>query len=290
MNKLTNRFKLLSLLFCILIAPISKSFSDISNFDEIPESERINTYLHFLKTFNDSLGPSGDFSKGEIQIVLDPTKISEIEALQKKRLMKRGLSPSEATQMSQCGIIQTDTYWIWMRDAVIFPSGYEGTYNRVVWRSAVDGPGSVAILPLLKDGRIVLNLNYRHSTRSWEIELPRGGRWYGETPEKASRRELRSETGCLTDSQVYLGSITPDTSTLNTVTPIFLGYVSEQIESNQEPSEAILGLITLSKEEIKEAFVRGFIEIKMNGEVKRIPFRDSFLAFALLQAEARGLV
>jgi len=290
MNKLTNRFKLLSLLFFVLIAPISKSFSEITCFEEIPESERIKTYLHFLKTFNENLGPSGDFSKGEIQIVLDPTKISEIEALQKKRLMKRGLGSSDATKMSQCGIVQTDPYWIWMRDAVIFPSGYEGTYNRVVWRSAVDGPGGVAILPLLKDGRIVLNLNYRHSTRSWEIELPRGGRLYGETAEKASRRQLRCETGCLTDSQVFLGSITPDTSTLNTVTPVFLGYVSDQIESNQASSEAILGLISLSKQEIKEAFVRGFIEIKMNGEIKRVPFRDSFLAFALLQAEARGLL
>jgi len=66
--------------------------------------------------------------------------------------------------------------------------------------------------------------------------------------------------------------------------------VSDQIESNQASSEAILGLISLSKQEIKEAFVRGFIEIKMNGEIKRVPFRDSFLAFALLQAEARGLL
>lgn len=253
-------------------------------------SERISTYLHFLNAFNDSLGPFGDHQKGEIQVVLDPIKIEEIEELQKKRLIKRGIAPLEAAKMSQCGIIETDTYWIWVRDAVIFPSGHEGTYNRVIWRSAVDGPGNVAILARLKDGRIVLNLNYRHSTRSWEIELPRGTRHYGETPEKACRRELRAETGCITDNQVYLGSITPDTSTVTTVTPIFLGYVSEQIDANQEPSEAILGLITLTKEEIKEAFVRGFIEINMQGDIKKVPFRDSFLAFAILQAEARGLL
>lgn len=290
MERLKTNLKLFCLFLLFLSYPTSKLFADLKNLSIAPECERISTYLHFLKVFNESLGPSGDFSKGEIQVVLDPDKISEIEELQKKRLVKRGLSPADAAKMSTCGIIETDTYWIWVRDAVIFPSGHEGTYNRVIWRSAVDGPGNVAILPILKDGRLVLNLNYRHSTRSWEIELPRGTRHYGETPEKACRRELRSETGCLTDSQVYLGSITPDTSTVNTVTPIFLGYVSEQISTNQDSSEAILGLLTLTKQEVKESFVRGFIEIHMHGEIQKIPFRDSFLAFALLQAEARGLI
>ncbi|MCH9634626.1 MAG: hypothetical protein S4CHLAM7_13790 [Chlamydiae bacterium] len=289
MNHRTFKLKLLSLLVFLTSIP-QLLVCNLPSIEEFPDNERICTYLHFLNTFHESLGPSGDYSKGEIQIVLDPEKIQEIESLQKKRLMKRGLSVDDATRMSQCGIIDTDTYWIWIRDAVVFPTGYEGTYNRVVWRSAVDGPGNVAILPVLKDGRVILNLNYRHSTRSWEIELPRGGRFYGETPEKACRRGLRSETGCLTDSQVYLGSITADTSTVTTVTPVFLGYVSEQIESDQDPSEAILGLITLSKQEIKEAFIRGFIEIKMNGEIKKVPFRDSFLAYALLQAESKALI
>lgn len=255
-----------------------------------PDFDRLSTYIQFIHTFDNSLGPHGDSTKGEIQIVTDPIKIQEIEQLQKKRLLKRGLSLKEAEQMSQCGIIDKDSYWLWIRDAVIFPSGHEGTYNRMVWRSAVDGPGNVAILPLLKDGRVVLNLNFRHSTRSWEVELPRGVRLYGETPEKACRRELRAETGCLTDGQVYLGSIAPDTSTVSTVTPIFLGYVCEQIENNQEPTEAIMGLITLSKEEIKEAFLKGYIEVQVQGEIKKIPFRDSFLSFALVQAEMRGLI
>lgn len=289
MNSFTLKFKLLCLLTLCLF-PVTRVFPQNQSIDVVSESNRLKTYLHFLNTFNESLGPAGDHLKGEIQVVLDPEKIIEIEQLQQRRLLKRGLSTQDAAKMSKCGIIQTDTYWLWVRDAVIFPSGHKGTYNRVIWRSAVDGPGNVAILPVLKDGRIVLNLNYRHSTRSWEIELPRGARLYGETPEKACRRELRAETGCLVESQVYLGSITPDTSTVNTVTPIFLGNVSVQVEYNQELSEAILGLLPFTKEEVKEAFVRGFVEIHMHGEVKKIPFRDSFLAFALLQAEARGLI
>lgn len=288
MSGLSRKLKVLSFvaLFSVLCTQAVSSSVTPSN----PDIKRIETYLHFLNTFNESLGPAGDSSKGEIQVVLDPNEIVEIEQLQKKRLVKRGFSSYDAEKMSKCGIIQTDTFWLWVRDAVIFPSGHKGTYNRVIWRAAVDGPGNVAILPVLKDKRIVLNLNYRHSTRSWEIELPRGTRLYGETPEKACRRELRAETGCLTEGQVYLGSITPDTSTVNTITPIFLGYVSTQVDHDQEPSEAIIGLLTFTKEEVKEAFVRGFVEVQMHGEVKKIPMRDSFLAFALLQAEARDLI
>lgn len=277
------------LIFLFILLP-SSSLCAETRLENHQGTARIQAYLQFLKMFDETLGPTGDSLKGEIEIVMEPEQILEIEQLQKKRLSKRGLTSKEAERMSQCGIIQTDTYWIWVRDAVVFPSGHKGTYNRVIWRSAVDGPGNVAILPVSKDGRIVLNLNYRHSTRGFEVEIPRGGRLYGETPEKACRRELRAETGCLTDRQVYLGSITPDTSTVTTVTPVFLGYISEQIESNQEPSEAIIGLLTLTKEEVKEAFVRGFVEIEIKGEIKKIPFRDSFLAFALLQAEARGLI
>lgn len=282
--------KLKAFFFFTLFTLFSVQAVSSSGTPSNPDLKRIETYLHFLNTFDESLGPSGDYSKGEIQVILDPGEIGEIEQIQQKRLIKRGFSSQDAEKMSKCGIIQTDTFWLWVRDAVIFPSGHKGTCNRVIWRAAVDGPGNVAILPVLKDRRIVLNLNYRHSTRSWEIELPRGTRLYGETPEKACRRELRAETGCLTEGQVYLGSITPDTSTVNTITPIFLGYVSTQVEYNQESSEAIIGLLTFTKEEIKEAFVRGFVEVQMQGEVKKVPMRDSFLAFALLQAEARDLI
>lgn len=283
---MTGQIKYFFLLFLWLLQLPSQLIADLSPMDQ----DRLSTYLQFVTTFSDSLGPCGRADLGEIQILTDPAKIIEVEKKQKQAFIKRGLSPKEAEKMSQCGILVSDSYWLFVRDAVLFPSGHEGTYNRVIWRSAVDGPGNVAILPILKDGRVILCLNYRHSTRSWEIEIPRGVRHYSETPEKAARRELRAETGCLTDSQVYLGSIAPDTSTVSTVTPIFLGIVSEQIESNQEPSEAIFGLLTLSKEEVKEAFVRGFIEVQLHETAQKVPFRDSFLSFAFLQAEARGLI
>lgn len=278
-------FQLVCLL-SILTTQMCYSSSVPSEQDKI----RISDYLGFLQNFNDHLGTTGDYSRGEIQIVLDPDKIAAIEDQQIKVHLKRGVPKHEAKKWSEVGIINVDDYLIWLRDAVVFPSGCEGTYDRIIWKSSVDGPGNVVILPVLKNRKIILNLIYRHSTRSWEIELARGLRLYGETPEKACKRELRDETGCLTERVEYLGAIAPDTSTVSTVTPVFLGYVSEQVSSNHDETEAIHGLITLTKNEIKDAFVRGHFEINIQGEIQKVPFRDSFLAFAILQAEARGLI
>ncbi len=281
----------LCLFYCFFLSSTFLfSHAEIQKFGLTEDDIRISNYLNFIQAFQEQLGAHGNKAHGEIELSLDPLQISEIEENQYKKLVKRGVTKTEARKWSQVGIVTTDTYWIWLRDAVKFPSGEVGTYDRLLWKASLDGPGKVAILPLLKDSRIVLVFNYRHATRSWEIELPRGCRLYGETPEKACRRELRDETGCLTEKQVYLGSLALDTATTNTVMPVFLGYISEQIEANQEKTEAIHGLFTFTKEEIKKAFIKGFIDVDVQGETKKVPFRDPILAFGILQAESRGLL
>ena len=116
--------------------------------------------------------------------------------MQEKRLLQKGYSEAEATEFSRIGVVREDQYWVWIRDAVYFPKGVPGTYDRLVWKNELNGgaPG-VAVLPVLPSGKIVLNLNYRHATRSWELELPRGKREQGETLEEAALREVKEETG-----------------------------------------------------------------------------------------------
>ncbi len=78
--------------------------------------------------------------------------------------------------LPEVGVVREDQYWIWLRDAVYFPKGVPVTYDRLIWKSELksNSPG-VAVLPILPSGHVVLNLNYRHATKSWELELPRGG-------------------------------------------------------------------------------------------------------------------
>src|SRR3989442_4115200 len=75
------------------------------------------------------------------------------------------------------------------RDEVIEPSGVRAT------REVVTHPGSVVVLPVLPDGRILLVRQYRHATRHYLWELVAGRMERGETPRKAAARELIEETG-----------------------------------------------------------------------------------------------
>jgi len=75
------------------------------------------------------------------------------------------------------------------RDEVIEPSGV-----RTI-REVVTHPGSVVVLPVLPDRRILLIQQYRHATRQYLWELVAGRIDAGETPRQAAARELIEETG-----------------------------------------------------------------------------------------------
>lgn len=74
-------------------------------------------------------------------------------------------------------------------DEVEEPGGVHGT------REIVRQPGSVAALPVLSDGRVVLVRQYRYAVDAFVWELPAGRRDPGETPEAGARRELEEEVG-----------------------------------------------------------------------------------------------
>jgi ADP-ribose pyrophosphatase len=75
------------------------------------------------------------------------------------------------------------------RDEVIEPSGVRAI------REVVTHPGSVVVLPVLPDGRILLIKQYRHATRQYLWELVAGRIDGRENPRQAAARELIEETG-----------------------------------------------------------------------------------------------
>ena len=75
------------------------------------------------------------------------------------------------------------------RDELIEPSGV-----RTV-REVVTHPGSVVVLPVRPDGKIVLVRQYRHATGQYLWELVAGRMEKGENPRKGAARELVEETG-----------------------------------------------------------------------------------------------
>jgi ADP-ribose pyrophosphatase len=75
------------------------------------------------------------------------------------------------------------------RDEVLEPGGLRAT------REVITHPGSVVVLPVLPDGRILLVRQYRHATRRYLWELVAGRMDPGESQRQAAARELIEETG-----------------------------------------------------------------------------------------------
>ncbi|MGB8540420.1 MAG: NUDIX hydrolase [Candidatus Acidiferrales bacterium] len=75
------------------------------------------------------------------------------------------------------------------REKVIEPEGVRAT------REIVTHPGSVVVLPVFPDGRILMIRQYRHSVRQYLWELVAGSKDARESFEKGAHRELLEETG-----------------------------------------------------------------------------------------------
>jgi ADP-ribose pyrophosphatase len=261
---------------------------------EVPTSltpERIKHYLQFAKDHPDLFGQLGAWKKNEIEIILNPERIQKIEKQTSCRLQAKGCTEKEASLWSSVGIVAEDLYWIWIRDPVIFPSGVYGTYDRLLWKDGLEGPPAIGILPILSNKKVIVNVVYRHATRSWEIELPRGRKKAGESEEIAALRKLNEDTGYQTTRCNLLGTMAPDSGVLVSVIPIFYAEVKHSGEcSLKKFSKAIIHTPAFTKEEIKTGFSKGFIEMPIKGEPMKVYCRDPYLAFAFLQAEMKGLL
>ena len=90
-----------------------------------------------------------------------------------------------------------------VRDIVRLPDGASAT------REYVLHPGAVAIVPLLDDGRIVLERQYRHPTRQVHVEIPAGKLDAGEGALACGQRELLEETGYVAREWAYAFTMYP---------------------------------------------------------------------------------
>jgi ADP-ribose pyrophosphatase len=103
--------------------------------------------------------------------------------------MPRSKAGRSAAKILRSEIIYKGPVFGVRRDEVLEPSGVRAV------REVITHPGSVVVLPVLPDGRILLIRQYRYATRQYLWELVAGRIDSGESVRQAAARELIEETG-----------------------------------------------------------------------------------------------
>jgi ADP-ribose pyrophosphatase len=97
--------------------------------------------------------------------------------------------------------VSTNRFMTFVEEDIRDPAGRAYTYYQL--ESKWD---AVLVVPVLPDGRLVLERIYRHPYRRYFLEFPAGGIDRGELPLAAAARELEEETGYRATSLRLLGA------------------------------------------------------------------------------------
>jgi ADP-ribose pyrophosphatase len=119
------------------------------------------------------------------------------------------------------------------RDRVAEPSGV------VAIREIIAHPGSVVVLPVLEDGRIVLIRQYRHAAGQYLWELVAGHKEPNESVATGVHRELKEETGYTAKRIRKLLEIYPSPGLLGERMDIFLAEGLTKGKPRPEDDEKI---------------------------------------------------
>lgn len=199
------------------------------------------------------------------EILLDENEIRQAEEHVAGQLEGFG-APAE---WAAVGVAYKDQYGLILRDAVRYSNGSLGTYIRLV---APPVPG-VVVLPFW-EGKILLIRHFRHATRSWHLEIPRG-MGFDANVETDANRELAEEIGASGTRLVSLGDVYPDTGLSNSRVALFYAEVASY--GKPEAEEAITHILPTPASEFDRMIAEGEIT-------------DGFVLAAYARAKARNLL
>jgi ADP-ribose pyrophosphatase len=136
------------------------------------------------------------------------------------------------------------------RDEVVEPNGVRAQ------REVITHSGSVVVLPVLKDGRILMIQQYRYAAKQYLWELVAGRIDAGETVKQAAARELREETGYRAKRFSVILDVFPTPGFLEERMYILLAEGLTEGEAQPEADEKIISRVYHLKE-LKQMMKRG---------------------------------
>lgn len=158
------------------------------------------------------------------------------------------------------------------KDKISLPSGKESTREYILHF------GASAIVPLLDNGSVIVERQFRYPFSRIMLEIPAGKLdSKDEDRLEAAKRELKEETGYSADEWIDLGEMYPSVAYTTESISLFLARGLKKGERNLDEDEFL---------NIEEIPLTTLIDMVMNGEIK-----DSKTQVALLKtAKIVGLI
>ena len=132
-----------------------------------------------------------------------------------------------------------------VREQVQLPDGARAV------REYILHPGAVMVVPLLDDGRVVLERQYRHPLGRVMVEFPAGKLDPGEDRLACARRELREEPGYSAREWAYAGVLHPVISYSTEFIDVWFARGLSLGERRLDPGE-FLDVFTATPQELQD--------------------------------------
>jgi ADP-ribose pyrophosphatase len=126
----------------------------------------------------------------------------------------------------------------------------------------VHAPEAVAVVPVTRDGEVVMVEQYRHGVRKLTLELP-GGILDDDDPLEAARRELQEETGYEVREVTRLGALDQNPSWETTRVHVVLALGAERTAEKELDAGEDTHVRLVPREQVRELITSGEITSAM---------------------------
>lgn len=128
-------------------------------------------------------------------------------------------------------LVGRNPWWEYRKDIYGQPDGLHGEYHYV------HTPGSVMVIPITDDGKLVLVKQYRYLNRRLGLEFIGGGIKQGKRAEESAGEELREEAGFIAGELTKIGEFNPMNGVTDEICNIFVARSLKRTVANPDSTE-----------------------------------------------------
>jgi len=154
-------------------------------------------------------------------------------------------------QLSSDLVIE-NRYWQYRHDRYTQPDGDEGEYFYV------HTPGSVMVIPVTEEGKLVLVRQFRYLNQREGLEFVGGGVRGGLSPEDAGASELKEEAGLVATTMEFVGEFNPMNGVTDELCKVFIAKGLVHVDASPDASEEF-ELVELGRDEFCDLIRHGEI-------------------------------